>query len=802
MADVDDARGADAAPRDDAGAPEAPDADAGARGRLGRLFAALVSNEAEAAGRAAALPEGTGSASQGSVPEDSGSAEAAAAHDRATSRLDIEALSRRLMGSANPEDELRSFVADVRQRSDSDTATDRPAPSDFELYLATRLTEAGIRPGRGGGCALPSVSVVRPHTSGLFYLRVLDDSMPWGRKVALLRVEAALNCALLAEHALPDANAASLDEIVRCEQRVCRSIVSQASRAAARLEAPAYGEWAVRNALSAGIERLRLPFRLTARFRVNVAAGAAAMEIDLVPPSAWPASVYVDGLGVVSATTEMRRRAASDYNLRLGILLASYAFRAAPQLSEVWVAGVLDTAHDHTCYYSARLTRGLVEELDADGALDPFVVMRAAGATMDAGNRELAPIRQGFSLEDELFCPARRYDPPELSERRLLPSEARALGCKLVRDLGIDEAAARKHLATSLSRRLTSSTEKNVREILSALDEYDAPDVRAAALRCVQELIDGTLEDDPLALEESLVEGDALSRAAAQARELLAHGSLEDARRMAEGALEQAAQGEAADAAVPEEAPTLAPAAGGDDAPKTAEVRRCFGSYGERALYNRLLARPGERCRLVRPAYLEAHLIASAAALAAERMDDAVTHARSAVELAPMSSQTSLHLAQCLEAAGSPDAAFDELCRMLSLAHDPESIGLGYLRMSQFQWRDGHVIAAQACYQRACRYLPTPALVAGLAVVALIAHVGDATDGSLTDEQVERTLAGAGIPLAPTREVGEVLLEATRAAMDAEVFPVARDLMRSLCSLFRDDVSLGVLHSIEGEPDR
>lgn len=772
-AGADDAREGGTAPKGGAGVPE----DA-AHGRLGRLFAALVSSEG--AGRV----DGDDAAEPPS-PDMAPHAGDAPAH--ATSHLDLDALSRRLMGSSDPEGELGALVADVRGRSEGG-----PAPSGLELYLATRLAEAGIRGGGGADRALPRVSVVRPHTSGLFYLRVSGGSISWDEKVALLRAEAALNGALLAEHALPDADAASLEEVVRCEQRVFRSIVSQASRAAARLETPARGEWAVRNALSAGIERLRLPFRLTARFRVNVAAGAAAVEVDLVPPSAWPSSVYVDGLGVVSATREMRRRAASDYNLRLGILLASYAFRAAPQLSEVWVAGVLDTARDHACYYSARLTRRLAEGLDAEGALDPFAVMRASGAAMDECDRELAPVRQGFSLEDELFCPARRYDPPELSERRLPPSEARALGCELVRGLGADEAAGRRRVAEGLGRRLTSSTEQNVRAILSAAGESEAADVREAALRCVRELIDGTLEDDPLTLEESFVRGDPLSRSAGRARELLAAHDVEGARRLAEEALEQAGR---------DEGVAAGGVAGGAPGQASASCR-VFESYGDRALYNRLLAEPGERCRLVRPAYLEAHLVASTAALVAERAEEAVGHARSAVGLAPMSAQASLHLAQCLEATGDAEGAFDELCRMLSLAHDPESIGLGYLRMSQLQWKDGHVLAAQACYQRACRNLPTPTLVTGLAVVALIAHVGDASDGSLTDDQAERALAGAGIPLAPTREVGEALLEATRAAVDAEVFPVARDLMRSLCGLFRDDVSLGVLRSIEGEPDR
>ena len=75
-------------------------------------------------------------------------------------------------------------------------------------------------------------------------------------------------------------------------------------------------------------------------------------------------------------------------------------------------------------------------------------------------------------------------------------------------------------------------------------------------------------------------------------------------------------------------------------------------------------------------------------------------------------------------------------------------------------------------------------------------------EAALTEDAAESALRGAQIPLSPTPETGEALLEATRAAVDAELFAPARDLLRSLCSVFRDDVLFGVLRSIEAEPDR
>ena len=736
-----------------------------AHGRLGRLFAALVNNEDDVDG-----PE---------TPE-----EAATSDDTETSSLDVEALSRSLMGSPDPMGVLRGLVADVRARSEEGPgekgAGSSPVPSPFELYLAMRLTEAGLLE---DDVSLPMTSVVRPRTSDLFYLRVIDESLPWLAKLKILRIEAALNCALLVGRAIDDPNASTLEEIVRCEQRIERSIVSQAARCAERVDGPARGEWAVRRSISHAVECLQLPHRLTARFRTNVVGGRVAIEIDLVPPRAWPSSAYVEGLGIVPATTEMRCRAASDYNLRLGVLLAAYVFGVAPQVREVWVAGVVDGATGHHCYYSARLDRWALERLDLEGLVDPWAVMRDAGATIDESDRTLGPVRQGFTLDDELFCPARRYDPVELSEATLPPHAAAALGCHDIRDLGIDEACRRKLAARDLSRELGESTQKNVRALLGLTGEDAPSDVRDAALRCVRELIDGTIPDNPPDIVEALVSGDELSKAMARAEELLRAQDTAAARRCALDAL-----------APLEERGAYVDA---DDV-----VWRSFGSYADRALYNRLLSASHEKTRLAPAPFLEAQLVASATALAEEAYDEAVSRATRARDMAPMSVQTSLHLAQCLEAAGRPEDAGDELRRMLSLAHDPESIGLTYLRMSQLQWRDGHVLAAQACYQRACRYLPTPTLVAGLAVVALLGQVGVASDGSLSDDAAESALRGEGIPLAPTHEVGEALLEATRAAVDAELFRVARDLMRSLTALFRDDVLFGVLRSIEGEPDR
>ena len=207
----------------------------------------------------------------------------------------------------------------------------------------------------------------------------------------MLQIESALNAVLLASHALTSPNDAPLDAIVRAEQRVASSVAGQAREVAARLEGPVRGEWDVRYALAYGIEAFRLPHRLTARFRVNARAGLAAFELDLVPPEAWPRSAFVDGLGVVPATEQMRRRASGTYNARLAALVAGYALDAAPELGEVWVAGVIDTARDHVCLYSARMTRAALEAVDLGGAFDPSRCCAPAGRPSSSTRRAASP---------------------------------------------------------------------------------------------------------------------------------------------------------------------------------------------------------------------------------------------------------------------------------------------------------------------------------------------------------------------------------------------------------------------------
>lgn len=754
---------------------------------LGRLVSALV-GRGRGGANGAELAQGTGEKPVQPTPdapvepetEDKSEIEQDAGPR--TSTLDLAALVRGLVRDRDPLTTLRAFVGGVESREEAgaDARAGVLLPCARERHLARTLREAGLM---DDGVELPGLRVIQPRMTGLVYLRVTDRELPYLAKLRVMAVEAAINEALLAQ-AMPDAMPDDDEEkLVRDEATLRRSLAEQARTLGPGAEPDdGCGEWGTRRAIAYGIEAFQLPYRLKADFRVNAAAGAAAFEIALVPPRIMPGEAWVEGVGVVPATGQMRRQMASDYNLRLGALVAAWAFEGAPALSEVWLAGTLDTATSHECLYWGRVTRDALAGADLSAAMDPAALLAKAGVTMELEDETLTPVRQGFRLEDELFCPASRFVPPELSDRELGAEATRALGATCVSDLGIDEACRRERAADELTRGLGPSTEKNVRLVMSLATGGADPTLDASCRRVAEGLIEGTLpDDDPLAVADELAHGGALSRAVELGTSRMLAKDVAGAGRAVLEALEAV-----------EEAGTYA---------DTSEVAwRAFGSYVDRVVYNRLIAVPGRQTRLAPAALYQARLLASQAELIGGNAEEARGLAAGAAHLAPLSAEAALQLSNCLSALGDADGAVECVRRLLAYAHDPEAIGMGYLRMAQLQWERGRELVARACLARAREYVPAPLWSAGTQLMAFLGH--GLPTAELDPEEARQTLIAADVPLAPTERVTEVFFEGMRASLDQEVFPVARDFMGNLGTMSRDDVYFGVLRSLEDAPDR
>ena len=708
------------------------------RSQLGRLFAAFVDEASDAAQPSAPAP------------------------------FDVDRFGRKLAGAEDPFAFLAAFA--VQARSDEGVCA-------LEARLAERLDEAGIF---AEDVDMPEAHVVRPRTSGLFYVRVDEPELPYLAKLRIIGIEAALNAALLCQAILDDPAQATREDVIKAEQRIARSVAAQGSAPLAELEGEdARGEWHDRHAIAAGIECLRLPYRLQARFRVNAAEHVAAIECDLVPPRLMPRDAYIDGIGVVGTTSAMRRRAATDYNLRVVILVAAYTLTCAEDIDRVYVAGVRDTASSHACYVSACIEREDVEGIDLAG-LDPVALLRFLCAQMDESGGVLSPVQQGFTLDEALFCPKERFCRPELEDRRLRPSRAAALGCRRAQGLAVDERAVLREAGRIAASRMGASTAENVRMLLGLAEELGEERVTEPAKKVASALIAGDLDEgDPEAVAEAFLAADELASAVKSAQKLFFAGDAAGcARELAEALAPIEADGRYRDGA--------------------GIAWRVFDGYADRVVYNRLFSAGVGEVHLAPRSYFDALSLLSTADLLLGRPEAACDIARQAAHLAPLSTQAALNYSHCLEETGKLGEAVDECSRLLECADDPQTIGFAYIHMAGLQYKSGHMQASQACYQLAGKVLPAQLIEAAQQIASLL---GAKPSESLSTERALAIARAHNIPIAPSEDVAEVLYEGAAAACDENLFRAARELVYLLVALTRDDIYHGVLRSLEDEPD-
>jgi tetratricopeptide (TPR) repeat protein len=712
--------------------------------------------------------------------------------------FDFEAFRRALLFSSDPIATLREIVDDIRER----TKTDPAGVAPVEAFLERELTEAGLY---DQGVESDHVRVVLPYRARMFYLRISKRSMTYESYLHLIRIESALNALLLAHELSDDLNALDVSDLYVLRQRATSSICAQApgvdmadwSYLAMPWQVPygpsERGEWAVREAMSMAIESVRLPYRLEARFRCNVMSGDVALEFMATPGRVFPRTACVPALGLVPTTRQMRDREASKYAARVGLLMTAHAFRASDRIRRVWISAVLETPRRHCCLYSVRIDRREFSHVRLDTVSDPLSVLRHLGANMHVVDESLQPTQPRFYLEDARFCPPHRHDLWQLSERSLPPDAARSLGCARVSGLVIHEQLVRDVTADAMLRSLqvgtgAHRTQSSIQSIMDAAHATSDMSVWSAAERVATKLVNGSIECDQFdAIREEFVEGDALSRAVKTSQQLLMTQRPEDALdvlRSALGPLE--AEGRYVDS------PTVA--------------YRNFDSFTERVMYNRLNRNDKRSVVLVPDAYPVAHLTLSALYSSASTEDKsyleaALSHAQRALDVAPLSSAANLGVAACLEALDKTKEAQDLLRSFLSTAYHNQSMGMAYFRLASLLWHDGDHLAGRACYYQAARTFPPlfPFIVTEYQTLAM--QSGDNESYEMSEEQVEEALRQANIPLAPTQDMAYALYDGATASVDAEVFPVAHDLLTSLEALTGDDVIHGIRMSLENEPD-
>lgn len=734
------------------------------------------------------------------------------------SQLDFTEFTKKLLESPDPLGELKLFTADVREREnfygapaleEADLGEAEPnetvsqfeyakdeeplLPSGVELFLAHRLYESGLFDEK---IELPHIRIVRPHASGMLYLRIEQEQLPYSAMLTILRIEAALNALRFAYSYFEDSQDASEEDVAVLQQRITSSIVAQAAPIDTPIELPEGvepdGEWAVRNYISTAIESFQLPYRLTASWRTNVADGNVAIEIQLVPsdvfPNSWAVPTLNDGNKRVKTTKQMRRQMASAYAIRLALLLAASVFRASSKIKHVWVAGILDNASRHDCYLSVDFDRWRFAKTELDHTDDLEKIMRPFCPVMRLEDGFLRPVTQSFSLSEERFCPRRRYESVSLSTRKLPKHLANALGTDHVSGLAIQESEKREAIADDILRRLVAparehATQHNVHTILELAGDDPDPSVRSAAERTANALVRGSIDGEPQSVVEEFMTGDVLSRTCELARRSLQARNATAALEVLKAALEP-----------------LDAAGAYADSPQI--EWRYFSSFVDRALYNRSHKANGRSLMLVPDTYYNAHVLAVMAELALGHAQRATEHAQELVRIAPLDAHAKLQLVRCLEASDNDKAAVELLTQLLKEAHDPQAVGTAYYRMAFFQWKQGNILAARACYQMATQFVPAAAPTIAMELTALAMQTGtkDARE-PLSPTELHHVLETHHIPESPTDEMSGAFMECAQASLDAEVFPVARNFLSTLAAFTPDDIIVGMMNSLESFPD-
>ena len=729
------------------------------------------------------------------VTEEHAEAETQAAPSLSSMTLDT--ITKRLLAAEDAISELKAQVGDIRTREAAcaDPAGDQKQqkaqslpepPSELELFYASKLEEAGLFEKEP---SLPQATAVLLHRSRLFYLRVPASRASYGTKLAIIRIEAALNALIFASAFHKGEEPLREREAYRTNQSVEHSITSQIPTIGDKLptaDEPFHdGEWAVRKGIATQVESFRLPYRLETNFRVNMHEGRVLFELEVTPAECFPKSAWVEGLGRIVPTTRlMREREASDYALRLGLLLAGCAFRCTPAVKDVWVSAMLTTGTKRACYYTVHFDRIGYAYLDLDEIRDPFAVYASFGAHMDEVNETLQPVPQVLSLSDERFCPPFRYDTVSLSSRRIYGYSAKALGTATVSGLAVEEADGRTRMAEEIGRHLGTTTEEAVHAILAATKGNRELDIQEAARRTMEQLIDGSLAaDDALAIEDEFVWGEPLARAVSEADGLAKAHRTQDESDLLRDALARFEQDHLI-------------------ADSTGHAYRFFRTYIDRVLYNKLEAQPHQEVILLPDCYYQVHSMLASLSLEQDKPEAAAQYAARMIAFAPEDPNAYMLYARSQTALQNPEGAKEALKLLLKRAYDPETLGGAFAALAQiFEQQDDDITAA-ACYRRSTRFVSSSYLMAIFALNQLLPKHPTEMAKLEDDEDVDYVLASHDIPLAPTEQIAEIFVNGMRGAFNAEVFPVAKEFIDVLGMLSGDDVVLDIGRSLEGEPDR
>lgn len=673
---------------------------------------------------------------------------------------------------------LRSIVADVRSTED-DPALRPPA---LVSCLARWLAEAGLEElDDVKDEALRLVRTIR--YANTYYLGVEDEDAGIPTKT-VWALEAALNRFLLVGEAFGGRASVATDvDCARWDAYLFETVAMQHPVTDGLAETPAgedEGEWAVRCALGATLERLRLPVRFDVAMRFDVAAGAASFDMTVPDGSLMPSWTWQEAGEWVQATEEAREAQACRYALHLGLALAAAAFGASSSIERVDIVArpYVQASFDRATYE----TFGRFEDARAGDPVPPYASCKARFEDVDSDARAYIEGLPSSSL---------RQQRPEAVDGRLEGAVCAELGADWCKDVRIAFDAARRRLAEGLADDIVQATSASdaIRLVRAAQEEAAANgDDRAVAActRLMAALAEGEVDmGDQNAIVGSFLGEDRCLVALGRAQTL----STSDPEAAVQVLIDAVSEATALDGFV--------------DGATT--VYREFDSYAARVLYNRArkgAGAPGrasadaeKRVELVPDSFFLCHLeITQLLEHSFERTEEALRYGQRAIDLAPATAAGYRQLGRAYMLVGDMENAARVLQEGLLVAVQPNDIAMAYYQLAYVLWKAERPQAGAACYLKSLMTSSSMAMQATAELQELVEETGVAL---VDKESVDEELANHAVPVAPTVEVLEALEAGAAAATDAGLFPVARNLLALRLRYRPDDALVNVLRSLD-----
>ncbi|MEA5019014.1 MAG: tetratricopeptide repeat protein [Gordonibacter sp.] len=729
---------------------------------------------------------------------------------------------------------LRS-IGDAVRRVEADPVVNPPA---LARCLVRWLEDAGLHTLAAPAVPDDALRLVRTarYANTFYVLRENTEASLEPR--AIWALEGALNRFLLLEEAFGErASVASDADCIRWDAYLMERAGAQTLSFDPPGTAPtgiAGGEWEVRSRIAATIERLRLPLRVEVVFREDVEEGLVAFALTVPDASLMPQLCVPD----VSRETEWATVSSAEsdaqarrYAMRLALVLATAALNVSPSVQRVDVSarplghaskaeiqkennevvegmsnGEFPPTGTNPAYFQVTLTRRDYEVFGGFRAAlegDPGALLVSCGALFDL------PDADPFVLINALRSTKIRQALPETEDALLTEAASAALGVDQARSLRIVADGHRRHLGEILAERIRgveTATEaiRVVREEQEVAQGSMDDSATAAYTRLMAALAEGSLDmGDQNAVVSCFIGEDRCLAALIRARTLAQTDPQEAVGVLMDAVAEAAALDGFVDGAT--------------------TVYRSFDSYASRVLYERArqevrqnrhadlgssslvssastlearaAADAGKQVLLASDSFYLCHLeIVSLFERSFNHIDDALRYGQRAVELAPATAAGYRQLGRAYMLVGDMENAIAVLGSCLRVATQQSDIAIAYYQLAYALWKAGKPQVGAACYLKSVMVSPVVALQAMTELKGLVDEQGiEPIDRSTVDSELE----AAGVVIAPTDTMVEMLGNGAAAAVDAGLFPVAHNLLSLRLRYRPDDALASVLRSLE-----